>query len=882
LAEASKQAARALRKLSEGPHFRAEFERNHRWLKTQSMLCVISVLPNETTLAWVEREMAQPSTWNWSWLLDYLPALASVDAERSAAIYRRVVGMTKVDGRCTIDVSAWGGVMDHHAIEWSLAGDDGRRSLLAEHPVQFLPVALDLAEALWEHQRRDPESSRTDIMEIVRQFDPTWSDSAHDEWERFQRPKLRELIDDQPESYWRTRPGDSVCQRCLNAIHKCAEDRAKASFPHFVTSLVPILRASHLASVHSIALDILLDRREDPLWSAALRECVLDPRLYYVFGMRYWLEGALPHVWPLLNTMEKGMVFSVIRELIGLSEPEHRAKRFLARLPADDLPPDLRQNRPCDDDEAYAPVDRPGRMGFHFEGQDVASEWVEIEEEIGVWPEGFDLTILQTFCQACGQLQKKEAPLEALQQQLPIATAAAAKLMPALRSHRSALIQPEHFWVWRGLVATLNGFRRAFTKENHRQPPTDFVRDCAELALVTLEEGPGEMQGELSLGDVWVSPETPWVRALALADVALTWPPADNDEQTQRRFVRILEGAFGSGQPVVQLVCVTHVCLWHWIRTAERRRLRDLLVWKSPKHASPLVFALQAAWKYPDADRARVYRSLLGRADVEKAKALAHHLGHCIGACSMIRSSDGRRSEVAELAREAVTAPESFPLLRESESRRAFLWHFAFGMKEQARAAYSHIELAGDFGVWILRAWRLLRALPREQNTTDRAARSENLVSCAMHWMEEIKGPAERTKLKGWWHQLQALFRGVVSEGGAQDNHNLFFKLHDGKYYDLASAEELMALVESLADRITAGASSGIIQLDETKPELGEFESWRDCAGYAAETIDSLRRSGKLQTELQREQAYRLLSKLAAAPIQAPKAVEARHQLQNE
>jgi hypothetical protein len=721
-----------------------------------------------------------------------------------------------------------------------------------------------------------------DIIEIMKQFDPGWSDSAHGEWERVQLNRLGDLIDDQPESYWHTRPGDGAYERCLAAVHQCAEGCAKASFSDFVTLIAPILRASHLASVHSVALDILLGRKEDALSSPPLKEYVLDSRMYYVFGLRYWLEAALLHVWPLLESGEKEIVFSVIRELIGLSEPEHRAKRFLARLPADDLPFDLRQKRPPDDDPGCAPVNRPGPMGFHFEGQDVDFEPLETEEEIGEWPNEFDLTTLQTLCRASGPLQKKEASPAEIQEQLPIATAAAAKLLPALRSHPSVLIKPEHFWVWRGLAATLNGYRRSSAKTDDKGPPIDLVRDCAELALAALEEGPGKMKGDLSLGDSWVSPETPWVHALALADLALTWSPANDDKENQRRFVQVLETAFATGQPIVQLVCVTHVRVWHWIRTPERRELRDRLVWNTPQHASPLIFALLGTRAYPDDDRAQVYRSLLARADLEASKSLAHHLGRFIGECSMVVFPDGRRSQVAELAREAIHEPARFPLLQESENLRTFLWQFTFGMKEQARRAYRHIEIAVDFGDWMLRAWRLLKAFSREQAAAERAARSENLVYTAMHWIQEITVPAERAKLQEWWEHLRPLFHAVVVEGGTQDNHNLFFSLHDGKYNDLASAKELMAIVEGFVDRVTAGVGSGILQLDLTQPEQGAFQSWRDCAAYAAEVIDSLRRSGKLQAELEREQAYRLLSRLAAAPILAPKAVEALHRLQNE
>jgi hypothetical protein len=61
-------------------------------------------------------------------------------------------------------------------------------------------------------------------------------------------------------------------------------------------------------------------------------------------------------------------------------------------------------------------------------------------------------------------------------------------------------------------------------------------------------------------------------------------------------------------------------------------------------------------------------------------------------------------------------------------------------------------------------------------------------------------------------------------------------------------------------------ANDGTIDLDATSPENAEYNTWRQCAGYAAEAIESLWRDGSLRAESDKEKAHRMLSLLAAEP----------------
>jgi hypothetical protein len=158
---------------------------------------------------------------------------------------------------------------------------------------------------------------------------------------------------------------------------------------------------------------------------------------------------------------------------------------------------------------------------------------------------------------------------------------------------------------------------------------------------------------------------------------------------------------------------------------------------------------------------------------------------------------------------------------------------------------------------------------------------SEGALLHAMHWLERNAGLQVRENLKPWWRHLQPLFDCVIHHGERPDCFTFFYQLSSGKYNDLSTPEELLAMLKQFTERIVVGAGGGTIDLDERLPEQGDHHSWRECAEYVAGAIDSLRRDGSLATDLRRENAHQLLSRLAAEPIRCSKAIDVLHWLQN-
>ena len=399
LQEQCRHAARKVREISEAADFASEFGVSDRWLKMQAMLTVIPVLHDEVTLAWVEREMTCSSWRTRSFLLELLVHLAAVDSQRAAAIYRQAVGLTIKDGRPALETATWFGNMDHQAIEWSLAGEDMKRSLLKEFPSAFFPVALDLAEALWILKSDSRNSADNRMSELLRELDPPEIRAAHERREQERQILLKDLIDDAPEwQFWRGTPTGEPFERCLKAIHACAEHCAKSDPEGFASTIAPILQKSRLASIHSIAMDLLLEGKNLASAVDCLRVSVMDVRVFYVPGLKYWLEQAMLVVWPGLRAHERLPLIELLRKLLVDPDTEDEGRRFLARLPLEDIPTDLRLHRPSDSDPQYQPLSRPSRAGWDYsdgEWENMSSDDSEVQE--GEWPEIFDRDALSNL-----------------------------------------------------------------------------------------------------------------------------------------------------------------------------------------------------------------------------------------------------------------------------------------------------------------------------------------------------------------------------------------------------------------------------------------------------------------------------------------------------
>jgi hypothetical protein len=128
-------AAIKLRDLSEHSRFRPHFETNARWLKMAAMREIIPLVPDEQTLQWIERETPVASWRTRGFLLDRLIYVAPVHPVRTAEAYCAAVGLKQENGFPVLDPECWSdSLMDHHAIEWSLEGKDGRRAYFANSP----------------------------------------------------------------------------------------------------------------------------------------------------------------------------------------------------------------------------------------------------------------------------------------------------------------------------------------------------------------------------------------------------------------------------------------------------------------------------------------------------------------------------------------------------------------------------------------------------------------------------------------------------------------------------------------------------------------------------------------------------------------------------
>ena len=871
LREQCRGVSRKLRHISEIQRFASDFEKSERWLKIHAMLSVIPTLPDEATLSWVEREMSDPSWHTRSNVLEKLIFLVPVDAGRTSMLYRIAVGLAEENGLHKLIIPWQGPIFDHHAIEWSLAGEDGRRGLLKEYPQTFLPVAIDLAEALW--RERDRELT-TGVDDIVKQIVPSASMEEVALREQKEEENLGGLIDDGAEwGYWRSSRDLDARSRVLGAIHDCAKRCMASSLEDFCSSMFPILRSSRLCSIQSILLDVLLVSHEKPICANCILECILDQRLFYASGIEYWMEQGLVVCWPYADAPKRGKIFETIRVLLKTPVSEHNARNFLSRLAVADLPADLRKARPAEGDPAHQPYGRPREASItSLQGVPVAED---DERLIGRWPQDFDRELLLRFSRLTKEIASGTAQPEKIPELLNLAMEAARQLAAILKERRDLLEDSSHSWVWRGLADILKCFYKTYGK--NKVPDEELVRNCADLAISQLRDIPSDLRGNIGAEGLINYIETSWTVSLSLADIVLIWPPVVDDHAIQEEFFRIVTKAFESGLPLVQFVCTTLISPWHWLRNPKRRQLHDRLVWQLPRHAGVLAYSLNRTAYYSDSDRERVFRVLLSRNDVEDPKQLAHWLGQHVGVGSVIVFPTGERSAVAGLAREIFENPANFPLLVDGANWHEFLRQFAFGMREQAMRLNANTVPAADYGRWALTTWRALRA------NRPSKSKSENALLVMLSWLErKERKQLEIAKLKSWWKGLQPLLNAVVTEGGRPDCFRLFFQLLDGEYNDLTPPEDLLQLAEIFAERIKNGANNGGMKLDEIDRENNDWHSWRECADFLSEAIDSLRRDGSLQTDLQRERAHRLLSQLASEPIRSSKAIEALHRLQND
>lgn len=850
-------AATTLRQLSEHPRFVAKFESTDRWLKMAALTEVIPLLPDEATFEWIEREMPRASWRTREYLLDNLIYLADADPTRTAEIYRSAVGLKIENNARVLDPSHWQtSLMDHHAIEWSLAGDNQHRGLLHEYPTAFLPVSIDLAEAF------------SNQKEGITQ---TLVEHADDE-----------LVDDHPDwDFWSDLHDHEPRARLIRAIQKCATQIADADVSLFFSRIAPLLVRSRSLTIQSVYLDLLLDRVAAAPFKDALIERLLDSRLYRYSAIMYWVESGISVVWGSLSTEQKTIVLQHIDQLSKENDERARFRRsrLLACLPQNDLSPAERSIAAERIQEGFHLTQHPKKR-FRGGSFTVGADSDFYAERASGWPSEFDADELRFLSQAAHALSGGEVKEEIVQEQLPKAVAAAAHLLPTIEANLAVLQDPQKFWILEALECVLEKYQRFKEKGARVQPSSSLVESCANIAIAILESTPyGIIDDELKQRgghDVWFPPETLWRHALALADAALVWPPASN-QALQDRFERILVDALTKGNNSVQVTIAWSIRPWHWFRTEDRRKLHNELIWKTPRQARVLISFLGATHYARDRDRCEICRLLLQRDDLNQPAELAEKLGELIGHYGMRVFTDIGRSSIAVLAREVIQNPDKFPLIGDRESRVNFFRSLAFGMKEEAKHRWEMTDLATDFGTWNLKIWRLL--LPIRTKRRD----SEGVVLFALHWLEGKEDQnRDITKLRVWWQHLLPLVSAVANEGGRPDCFTLFFNFRDNQMHHLLHPEELFDCVDSLLTRLASGLQSGSLDLDSRDPDRGVYSSWREVLQHAAESLDALRAGGLLQNDFLRERSRELLARMASEIFDLDAARTALYRLQNE
>jgi len=394
------------------------------------------------------------------------------------------------------------------------------------------------------------------------------------------------------------------------------------------------------------------------------------------------------------------------------------------------------------------------------------------------------------------------------------------------------------------------------------------------LVLAMLNEGPGDAGRRLpgfstpsaSLKEtLWVK-ETPWVGAVRFADAVFAQPPISDDRAAQNEFESLLTGAMREGEPDLQRVIAMEVRAWHWFRTPERRALHDELFYQKASCESVTASAFGRLAHWPPSERERVFRRLLQRED--KRQELAEILGNALGWESILLDTENNRLPAADLAREAIEKPASFPFLASPEIRREFLRHFVIGMTEAAKRVCGFRELADDFADWSHRAWLELNALEGENRDP------RGVVLFVSHWLGRQYGHGEREVLRHWWLCVSRMLVEVIRRGNMNDIFTLFATLRDGGLRNLATVDELFEFFGAYLDRIEHGPDEGVFPVEADYPDENGQPGWREVADCIADILAGLLDEGRLVNGSHMQLARRLLLRLATECAGSRKAAD--------
>jgi hypothetical protein len=268
-----------------------------------------------------------------------------------------------------------------------------------------------------------------------------------------------------------------------------------------------------------------------------------------------------------------------------------------------------------------------------------------------------------------------------------------------------------------------------------------------------------------------------------------------------------------------------------------------------------------------------VFRRLLQRDDIIRPTELMPNFARLLAWQSLGVDSEGNRLPAARLTHD-ILEPHgtAFPLLASPTARGRFLIEFVFGLKEASIRYSEQREQVSNFADWCHRVWRELHSIKEAKKDRHRVV------------LFALAGLPNRQRAEPlrtyWWACMLPMFMDIMAHGDRSDVFHILFSLYTGDLNKLISPAELFDLIKKFLDRLDSGIQMGTINLDETDPEAEDRHSWLEIAGYGADSIEAMRRDGRLVQESNREQAYQLLTRLASEPLSSRKAKEILRHLQ--
>ena len=251
-ADAARLLAAKLRHWSELPSFEEAFHQHDRWLKGTVIGLLSKLDPSPATLACIERELPIAEFHSRREILSTLPRLASVDAAWTARALRAAIRLVREEKgwRCDENLLA----QHQHELfsEPVLSGDQW--SLLLRHAPHFLPLLVDLIEALWPGYEKERlkrrQTFRAGLGEAA-DNEPAASSAGRE-------VRSGELIDDNPlHHFWFQTHYHDRYSASLASLHRAMHHVGQNSPDEFVMLLSPRLLASPHTSVRSLLLDVV-------------------------------------------------------------------------------------------------------------------------------------------------------------------------------------------------------------------------------------------------------------------------------------------------------------------------------------------------------------------------------------------------------------------------------------------------------------------------------------------------------------------------------------------------------------------------------------------------------------------------------------------------